>query len=120
MLIDHMGDKGLSFESFAPVVGVNQDTLHHWAKIHADFSEAKNIAFAKNLLFWEKIGAAGMVGQIPGFNATVWIFNMKNRHRWRDRTEVDAKLSGAIDLHSKVVQIVEGLESDRDPAEGGE
>ncbi len=30
---------------------------------------------------------AGMTGKVPGFNATIWIFNMKNRHGWADKTE---------------------------------
>ena len=82
-LIIHMA-KGLSFESFGAAVGVNQDTLHEWAKVHTPFSEAKKEAWSQNLLFWEEIGIKGMTGKIPGFNATIWIFNLKNRFKWRD------------------------------------
>lgn len=39
-------------------------------------------------LLWEKAGLDGMMGRIPGFNATSWKFNMANRFRWRDRNDV--------------------------------
>lgn len=94
-LIKHMR-KGLSFESFAGVVDVNIDTLYEWEKVHANFSEAKKIAFAKCRLFWEKKGHQGLYPKmIPGekgvtllpMNSSVWIFNMKNRFGWKDRPE---------------------------------
>lgn len=44
-------------------------------------------AEAENLYWWEKTGMGGMLGKLPGFNAACWIFNMKNRHGWRDKTE---------------------------------
>jgi transposase len=84
-LIKHMTE-GLSFESFAAVIKVNQDTLHEWVKVHLEFSEAKKEAFSQNLLFWEKVGIEGLWGsKESSFNATVWIFSMKNRHKWRDK-----------------------------------
>jgi hypothetical protein len=89
-LIAHM-TQGLSFETFAAVIKVNQDTLHEWAKVHPEFSEAKKEAWAQNQLFWERIGITGMAGKIANFNATVWIFNMKNRHRWRDVQPLDSE-----------------------------
>lgn len=89
MLIDHMAG-GLSFESFAAVIKVNQDSLHEWVKVYTEFSEAKKVAWAQNQLFYEKMGVAGMAGKIPGFNSTTWIFNMKNRFKWRDKQPEEA------------------------------
>ena len=57
MLIKHMTN-GYSFESFAGIIEVNQDTLHECAKVQISFSEAKKIAFAKCQYFWEKVGIA--------------------------------------------------------------
>lgn len=95
MLVEHM-KTGLSFESFAAVIAVNQDTLHEWAKVHSAFSEAKKDAYALNLLFWEQHGIDGLynkstfdresgISETRSLNSTVWIFNMKNRHKWRDK-----------------------------------
>ena len=43
-------------------------------------------AMRQHLLKWESIGVDGVTGEIQGFNATAWIFNMKNRFRadWND------------------------------------
>lgn len=93
-LIEHMSN-GYSFDSFAGVVEVNQDTLHEWTKVHEDFSESKKIAFSKSQIFWEKIGIDNIVNTSESFgegqsisktlNASAWIFNMKNRFKWKDK-----------------------------------
>lgn len=95
MLIDHMAS-GLSFESFAGLIGVCDDTLREWEKVHPSFSASKRIGFAKNRLWWEQMGNAHITHtdskfeSSPKLNSTVFIFNMKNRFpkEWRDRTEV--------------------------------
>jgi hypothetical protein len=98
-LIDHMKG-GLSFESFAALADVNRDTLYEWVKVHPEFSDAKKRGTDLNLIWWERIGRAAMLGHagkdadgkpipLKNFNATLWIFNMKNRHGWRDKQEHD-------------------------------
>lgn len=82
-LIKHMAS-GLSFETFAAVIKVNQDTLHEWVKVHRAFSEAKKEAYSQSQLFYEKMGVAIMAGKLAKPNVTAWIFNMKNRFKWRD------------------------------------
>ena len=90
MLIDHMAT-GLSFYSFAGEIGVCEDTVCEWALVHKDFSDAKKEGLSKNLAWWEKAMKDGTIGKIRNFNATMAIFNMKNRFpsRWRDRQEVE-------------------------------
>lgn len=98
-LIEHM-KQGLSFESFSAIIGVNQDTLHEWSKNpkkYAGFLDAKKEAFAHARLFWEKLGIDGLYTTVTydgenrkvekSINATIWIFNMKNRFGWKDRVE---------------------------------
>lgn len=89
MVTKHMSE-GLSFESFAGVIGVNRDTLYEWAKVHQNFSDAKTKGTAASLLFWEKLGRQITIkgkGNIAG-----WIFNMKNRFidTWKERHEVSS------------------------------
>jgi transposase len=85
LLIDHMAT-GLSFESFAAVVGVHRDTLYEWEKVHPEFAEAKKLAFDQCLLTWEKIGIGNIINkESRSLNASIWIFNMKNRFKWRDK-----------------------------------
>ncbi len=98
----HLAD-GLSFDAFAALIGVNIDTLYEWAKVYPEFSEAKKDGESLGLLFWEKVGRAGITGKIKGFNVAGWIFTMKNRFRWRDRHHLehgmdDGTASTIVDL----------------------
>lgn len=88
MLAEHL-KQGFSYETFAAVVGVNVDTLYEWEKRFPEFSEAKKNFWTASYLFWEKIGIDGVMGKIPGFNSTAWIFTMKNRFGWRDKREIE-------------------------------
>jgi hypothetical protein len=45
-------------------------------------------ARAKGCHFWEQMGMAGAMGKLKNFNAGSWVFNMKNRHGWKDRQEI--------------------------------
>jgi len=93
-LIEHMSE-GLSYEAFAALIGVHRSILYDWEKSHPEFSEAKDVGFGKSLLFWEKLGRDNILNTSESFgegqssskslNGSVWIFNMKNRFRWRDK-----------------------------------
>lgn len=98
-------EKGYSFQSFAADLRVNVDTLYNWEKLFPQFSDAKKIGQALSMKFWEGLGIAGTVGKVKNFNVTAWIFNMKNRHGWRDKMvqEHQVKMSDklVIDLSGK-------------------
>jgi hypothetical protein len=88
-LVEHM-QQGLSFESFAAVVGVHRDTLYEWVSKHEAFSDAKKRGWAAGLLYFEQMGIQGMIGGLAKFNPTVWIFTMKCRFKgagWLDKPE---------------------------------
>ena len=99
MIIEHMA-QGLSKEAFAGVVGVTVQTFYNWTEAHPEFLEAVKEGEAKCRVFWEKLGMEGARGS-DEFNATAWIFNMKNRFAWRDRQEISGEDGGAL-----VVKIV--------------
>lgn len=127
-LVKHMA-KGLSFEAFAGAIGVTKATLYNWEKDFPEFLDAKGIGWEKARIFWEELGIDNIINRSDSvshgkeggesssrsLNASVWIFNMKNRFpaEWRDRTEVksdvDAKVevSGglSIDLQERVKQL---------------
>lgn len=103
LLIEHMAS-GLSFESFGGLdeVEVWKDVLYDWVKLYPDFSNAKRLGFQKNRKFWEKLGRDHILNESESFgngqgskskslNATVWIFNMKNRfpEEWREKKEIE-------------------------------
>jgi hypothetical protein len=92
MLIEHMAT-GMSFEAFAGLIEVSNKTLYSWAEANPDFLHAKEIAFEKSRLFWEKASVEHLINQYQGptLNNTNWVFNMKNRFpkEWRDRQEIE-------------------------------
>ncbi len=86
-LMKHMG-KGFSFESFAPIAGVDRATLYNWEKSFPEFLDAKRFGQDLSLLFWESQGIDGLwTNKERQFNTAVWVINMKNRHKWKDRLE---------------------------------
>ena len=94
LLINHM-EQGYSYESFGGIVRVSKQTLYNWEKAHPEFLDAKNVGVSLSLFYWEKVGKDGLYNECiksdegsvvnRSINATIWIFNMKNRFKWRDK-----------------------------------
>ena len=98
LLIEHMA-QGLSFESFAGTIGVSRRVLWDWEKQNPDFLHAKEVGLEKSRIFWERLGIDHIINKSDSesfgggggnsssrsLNASVWIFNMKNRFAWRDK-----------------------------------
>ena len=99
MLIEHMKG-GLSFEAFGAVADCAEDTLYEWKKVHPEFSEAYKKGLSYSLMHWEEMGHdMTLAGQ---GNSATWIFNMKNRFKWKDRHDVttdDKELKGLIEVN---------------------
>lgn len=85
--IEEFMGQGFSQAAFAGKIGVNEDTIYEWKKVHPAFSEATKRGVAKSQLFWERLGLEGTTG-VRDFNVVAWIFNMKNRFKWRDRQDI--------------------------------
>jgi DNA-binding XRE family transcriptional regulator len=102
MLIDHMS-QGLSIEAFAGEIGVSKKTIYAWAEKYAEFLYAKQIGESKSALWWEKEAANGLWSskEKGTFNTALWIFNMKNRHGWADKFEVNQDKT----IHSVNIQL---------------
>ena len=84
MLIEDLGN-GMTYTAFAGLIGVNIDTLYEWEKVHSAFSDAKKIGRAKQERYLLEVGNRAMMGKIKGFNATPWVFMMKNMCGWKDK-----------------------------------
>lgn len=64
----------------------------HAVRYPVDFPEDRiEAARRKRLKFWEEKGIEGKI------NASVWIFNMKNRFGWRDRQDTKTEKEERID-----------------------
>lgn len=112
MLVKHMA-KGLSFESFAGEIDVARATLYNWEKVHAKFLDAKRRGFDKNLAFWEKQSVTGLWNEKDGptFNSTNFIFNMKNRHKWRDKPKEEED-EEKKEVSNPLLELLKGLSSE--------
>lgn len=102
-------EQGLSDESF-PECDM-QTFKHYREEFPLDFGTvAIERSRRTRQLLWEKAGLDGMMGRIHGFNATSWRFNMANRFRWRDRSDVTSdekptfSLSALLDAHDRATQ----------------
>lgn len=95
---------GLSKEASAAKVGISEDCFYRWIRENAEFKGAVKEGTRRNLLFWEDLGRRGVAGEIQGFNAVTWIFNMKNRFRenWRDKYENEHYGKGGGAIQSEV------------------
>lgn len=82
---------GLSYESFAGKLRVCRDTLYNWEKLFPEFSYSKKVGKEASLLKWETIGLDAVEGRIEKFSAPTYIFTMKNRFEWKDKTETENK-----------------------------
>lgn len=81
------GKEGMSKAEMAAEIGVAYSTFDLWTKEHGEFSEAVKYALRLSQAWWEKQGRIATFGGVEGFNATSYIFQMKNRFRedWADR-----------------------------------
>lgn len=100
MVIAHMRT-GLSFESFAGLIGTTSPTLYSWQKKHPPFLSAATRAREECRLWWETAGRDGLFDTSETeiddkgnrrtttrrLNARVWDLNMKNRFGWRDKVD---------------------------------
>ena len=90
---------GYSFEAACGAMGFEKDTGYEWTKKHDDFSNAKKRGEALSQLWWEHKGKQGMdFGK--DFNATVWVFAMKNRFGWRDAKDLNVGGQAGNPLHA--------------------
>ena len=106
MLIDHMAG-GLSWQCFCGVVGVACATTKLWLETHNEFAQAKAIGEGQSRLYWEKLGKLGSLGQIKDFNATIFIFTMKNRFNWSDRT--DLKIDATVNDYKEEFSLLKSI-----------
>jgi hypothetical protein len=85
------GHDGKTLVGMADELNINRETLNEWMKIHPEFSDAVKEGLRKSQAWWEDQGRIATFGGVDGFNATSYIFQMKNRFRadWNDTVKAD-------------------------------
>lgn len=91
-----LGKTGASKHEMALELGIAMSTFDVWQNENPQFSEAVSRSLELSQGWWEKNGRLATFGAFDGFNATSFIFNMKNRFRdsWKDKQETEH--SGAV------------------------
>ena len=94
------GKQGMSKCEMAVSLDIAYSNFDRWQNEIPEFQEAIKEAMRHSQAWWERQGRMATFGGIDGFNATSYIFNMKNRFRdeWNDtvKTEVTGKDGEAI------------------------
>ena len=69
-------------------LGIHHSTWAEWSEKHPDFSAAIKESYELSMAYWEDMGMEG-IHQGMRFNATAYIFQVKNRfpREYRDRQE---------------------------------
>ncbi len=88
-LIQESGANGDTLEMFASSINVHVDSIREWAKVYPEFSESLKKAKQNAHVYFQKIGRAGAVGKLKGFNARTWEFWMKCRFNWSEFGDQD-------------------------------
>lgn len=102
--LPQMFANGETIVEVAKALGISRRAFYDWKLQHPEFAEALDEGLAYSEAWWSKLGRAGAIGAKP-VNPALWIFNMKNRFKWADRTDVglSGPGGGAIKTESRVV-----------------
>ena len=105
-VVVELGAKGKSKAQIAAKLGVSRQTLDAWTKVHPEFLVAMKRAKDLEMAWWEEAGQDGIL-MGKQFNATAFIFQMKNRFRadYLDRVENTHKLDVSqafLEMHRMV------------------
>ena len=94
------GKEGMSKCEMALELDIAYSNFDRWQNEIPEFQEAIKEAMKHSQAWWERKGRTATFGGIDGFNATSYIFNMKNRFRadWNDtvKNELSGPDGGAI------------------------
>lgn len=87
----NIGAEGGTLAAMAEACDIDRATLNEWLDRHEEFSRAVKRGLQKAQVLWEGKGMKATFGEVPNFNPTSYIFNMKNRFKddWRDKVETE-------------------------------
>lgn len=118
---DHAGEMlgywadGASLAEVCLAMGIVRTSYYKLCKLSEAFSDADKLGRTNSEAWWVQLGKDGATGEKP-VQASVWIFNMKNRFGWRDKSEavISGPEGGPVKIDSKIVVEFVNAESDTD------
>jgi DNA-binding XRE family transcriptional regulator len=109
--IIEMGKEGASKAEMSAKLGITRETFNQYEKEYPEFSDAVKQAVALSQAWWEEKGRQAVFNS-TNFNATAYIFNMKNRFRddWSDRIITEHAGSVSIEgLYGAIAGKTDGI-----------
>lgn len=96
-IVIECGREGMGKAEMAARLEIAYSNFDIWQHEHPEFQDAVKEAVRQSQAWWERQGRLATFGSIPGFNATSYIFQMKNRFKedWREKQDVDVTSNGA-------------------------
>lgn len=82
-----LSNEGASIIELAVALGISRDTFYEMSKREPIFSDTIKGCKELSEAWWEKQGRTNLTNK--EFNYTGWYMNMKNRHGWKDKSEVE-------------------------------
>ena len=91
------GKEGMSKAEMSANLEITRETFNQYEKEYQEFSDAVKEAINSSQAWWESKGRQAVFNSV-NFNATAFIFNMKNRFKeeWSDKTVTEHQ--GSISL----------------------
>ncbi len=79
-----MFSNGESIAEVCVQLKISKETFYRWKDQYPEFHDAIKEGITYSEAFWTKLGRQGASCEVD-IQPTVWIFNMKNRFKWRDK-----------------------------------
>lgn len=99
---------GASAVELRCILGIGESAWETLIEDDDDFRRTVKECKALCQVWWERQGRKMSAGEADG-NATVWIFNMKNRFGWKDKSEVDHSGNiGVTQITRRIVKPADG------------
>lgn len=90
-IIEKEMTEGASITEISASLGIHRDTLYQMIKKFPEFREAIEYGKMLSEAWWLRQGRINL--QTRGFNAVLWIMNMKGRFGWRDSPDASTKIN---------------------------
>lgn len=95
--LPEMFKQGESVAEVCAELKVARSTFYLWLKEYPDFGDAYKIGQVLSESWWAKLGRAGACGKAD-INPAVWIFNMKAKFNYTEKTDINMSLSGNLNV----------------------
>jgi transposase len=104
-----LGKEGMGKCEMAAELDLCYNSFETYQADNPEFLKAVSHALRLSQAWWEKNGRLATFGGFDGFNATSYIFNMKNRFKedWRDKVEQEH--SGGVTVERVERAVVDPL-----------